>query len=33
MVLGLAIVGGFLFIDWFALLERKKLEFNFRIWK
>jgi membrane protein YqaA with SNARE-associated domain len=33
MVLGLAIIGGFLFIDWFALLERKKLQFNFRIWK
>jgi membrane protein YqaA with SNARE-associated domain len=33
MVLGLAIIGGFLFINWFALLERKKLEFNFSIWK
>ena len=33
MVLGLAIIGGFLFIDWFALLERKTLQFKFRIWK
>ena len=33
MVLGLVIIGGFLFVDWFALLKRKKLRFNFRIWK
>ena len=33
MVLGVAILSLFLFVDWFALLERKKLQFNFKIWK
>ncbi len=33
MVLGVVIIGGFLFVDWFALLQRKELRFNFRIWK
>jgi hypothetical protein len=33
MVLGVMIIFGFLFVDWFALLERKKLQFRFRIWK
>jgi len=27
------IIAGFLFLDWRALLERKKFTFNFRIWK
>jgi membrane protein DedA with SNARE-associated domain len=33
MVLGLAIIGSVLFIDWFSLLQRKKLRFDFKIWK
>jgi membrane protein DedA with SNARE-associated domain len=33
MVFGLVVIGGFLFIDWRALLQRKKLQFNFNIWK
>lgn len=33
MVIGLAIIGGFLFVDWFALLKRKTLRLNFSIWK
>jgi membrane protein YqaA with SNARE-associated domain len=32
-VIGLAVVAAFLFVDWFALLEREKLKFNFRIWR
>jgi membrane protein YqaA with SNARE-associated domain len=32
-VIGLVVVGAFLFIDWHALLARKKLKFNFNIWK
>jgi len=31
--LGVVVIGGFLFLDWRALLQRKKLAFNFRIWK
>ncbi len=31
--LGLMVIGGFLFLDWRALLQRKKFTFNFRIWK
>jgi hypothetical protein len=31
--IGALVLAGFLFVDWFALLERKKLQFNFRIWK
>jgi len=30
---GLVVVGGFLFADWRALLQKNKLRFNFRIWK
>ena len=33
LVLGCAVLAGFLFLDWRALLERKKFTFNFRIWK
>jgi membrane protein YqaA with SNARE-associated domain len=33
MVLGCVIVGAFLFVDWQTLLVRKKLKFNFNIWK
>jgi membrane protein YqaA with SNARE-associated domain len=33
LVLGCVVLAGFLFLDWRALLERKKLTFNFRIWK
>ncbi|HVT38443.1 MAG TPA: hypothetical protein VHE78_05340 [Gemmatimonadaceae bacterium] len=33
MVLGLTLIGSVLFIDWFALLQRKKLKFDFKIWK
>ena len=29
----LVVTGGFLFVDWLALLDRKQLKFNFRIWK
>jgi membrane protein DedA with SNARE-associated domain len=33
MVFGLVVIGGVLFIDWRALLQRKKVRFNFNIWK
>jgi membrane protein YqaA with SNARE-associated domain len=33
LVLGCAVLAGFLFLDWRALLQRKKFTFNFRIWK
>ena len=33
LVLGCVVVTGFLFLDWRALLQRKKFTFNFRIWK
>jgi len=33
LVLGLLMICALLFIDWFALLEKKKLTLNFRIWK
>jgi membrane protein YqaA with SNARE-associated domain len=33
LVLGILLIGALLFIDWFALLEKKKLRLNFRIWK
>jgi membrane protein YqaA with SNARE-associated domain len=33
LALGLVIVAGFLFLDWRALLQRKKFNFNFKIWK
>ncbi len=33
ILLGLVIVGAFLFIDWRTLLQKKKLTFHFRIWK
>jgi membrane protein YqaA with SNARE-associated domain len=33
LALGLAVVAGFLFLDWRTLLQQKKLTFNFRIWK
>ncbi|MGA3144664.1 MAG: hypothetical protein ABSF10_16820 [Verrucomicrobiota bacterium] len=33
LVLGFAVLAGFLFLDWRALLQRKKFTFNFRIWK
>ena len=33
LVLGCVVLAGFLFLDWRALLERKKFTFNFRIWK
>jgi membrane protein DedA with SNARE-associated domain len=32
-VVGLLVIGAFLFIDWRILLEKKKLKFNFKIWK
>ena len=32
-VLGLVIIGGFLFLDWRALLQKKKFRFDFKIWK
>jgi membrane protein YqaA with SNARE-associated domain len=31
--LGVIVLGGLLFIDWRALLTKKKLKFKFRIWK
>jgi membrane protein YqaA with SNARE-associated domain len=31
LVAGLVVIGGFLFIDWRSLLERKKLRFQFKI--
>jgi membrane protein DedA with SNARE-associated domain len=33
LVLGCVVLAGFLFLDWRALLQRKKFTFNFRIWK
>jgi membrane protein YqaA with SNARE-associated domain len=33
LVLGFVVIAGFLFLDWRALLQRKKFTFNFRIWK
>jgi membrane protein YqaA with SNARE-associated domain len=33
LVLGCVVIAGFLFLDWHALLQRKKFTFNFRIWK
>jgi membrane protein YqaA with SNARE-associated domain len=33
LVLGCVFLAGFLFLDWRALLQRKKFTFNFRIWK
>src|SRR5664279_4697361 len=33
LVLGCVVIAGFLFLNWRALLERKKFTFNFRIWK
>jgi membrane protein YqaA with SNARE-associated domain len=32
-LLGLVVIGGFLFVDWRALLQQRKLTFNFKIWK
>ena len=32
-VVGLLVIGAFLFIDWRVLLEKRKLKFNFKIWK
>jgi hypothetical protein len=31
--LGLVVIGGLLFVDWFALFCKKKLKFKFKIWK
>ena len=33
LVIGFVVISGFLFLDWRALLQKKKLTFNFRIWK
>ena len=33
LALGFMVIAGFLFLDWRALLQRKKLTFNFKIWK
>jgi hypothetical protein len=33
IVLGVVLIGGLLFLDGRALLQRKKFTFNFRIWK
>lgn len=33
IVCGLTVVAAFLFIDWRALLQRKQLNLNFKIWK
>jgi membrane protein YqaA with SNARE-associated domain len=33
LVLGCVVLAVFLFLDWRALLQRKKFRFNFRIWK
>ena len=32
-VFGFLVIGGFLFIDWRVLLQKKKFKFNFKIWK
>ena len=33
MLFGLVVIGGLLFIDWRSLLQKKKLKFDFKIWK
>jgi membrane protein YqaA with SNARE-associated domain len=33
LAVGFVVIAGFLFLDWRALLQRKKFAFNFRIWK
>jgi membrane protein DedA with SNARE-associated domain len=33
LLLGLILIGGILFIDWFELLQKKKLKLKFKIWK
>ena len=33
IVATLVVTGGFLFVDWRALLEKKRFKFNFKIWK
>lgn len=32
-LVGLVVIGGFVFVDWRMLLEKKKLRFNFKVWK
>jgi uncharacterized membrane protein YdjX (TVP38/TMEM64 family) len=32
LVLGMLLIGALLFVDWFTLLEKKKLVLNFKIW-
>ena len=33
MVLGLVIIAGLLFLDWRVLIEKRKIQFKFAIWK
>jgi uncharacterized membrane protein YdjX (TVP38/TMEM64 family) len=33
LILGILLIAALLFIDWFALLEKKKFVLNFKIWK
>jgi membrane protein YqaA with SNARE-associated domain len=33
IVVALVVTGGFLFVDWRGLLDKKQFRFNFRIWK
>ena len=33
LLIGFVIIAGFLFLDWRALLQKKKFRFNFKIWK
>ena len=33
LALGFVVIAGFLFLDWRALLQRKKFKFNVKIWK
>jgi uncharacterized membrane protein YdjX (TVP38/TMEM64 family) len=33
LALGLLLISALLFIDWFALIEKKKFKLNFKIWK
>jgi membrane protein DedA with SNARE-associated domain len=33
IVATLVVTGGFMFVDWRALLEKKQFKFNFKIWK
>jgi len=33
IVVALVVTGGFLFVDWRAVLEKKQFQLNFRIWK